>query len=50
MLKNLKIKLVPVAKELDDRHVALFVLPKFVNEKEFLYNFLSELFAFAKSV
>ena len=36
--KNLKIKLVPVAKELDDKHVALFVLPKFVNEKEFLYN------------
>ncbi len=36
--KNLKIKLVPVAKELDDEHVALFVLPKFVNETEFLYN------------
>ncbi|HWD88194.1 MAG TPA: homoserine dehydrogenase [Mucilaginibacter sp.] len=36
--KNLKIKLVPVAKELDDRHVALFVLPKFVHEQEFLYN------------
>ncbi len=36
--KNLKIKLVPVAKELDDRHAALFVLPKFVNDKEFLYN------------
>src|SRR5476651_1485724 len=36
--KNLKIKLVPVAKELDDRHVALFVLPKFVSDKEFLYN------------
>src|ERR1700744_3797481 len=36
--KNLKIKLVPVAKELDDKHVALFVLPKFVNESEFLYN------------
>jgi len=36
--KNLKIKLVPVAKELDERHVALFVLPKFVNDKEFLYN------------
>jgi homoserine dehydrogenase len=36
--KNLKIKLVPVAKELDDRHVALFVLPKFVNSSEFLYN------------
>ena len=36
--KNLKIKLVPVAKELDDRHVALFVLPKFVDKSEFLYN------------
>src|SRR6201995_997313 len=36
--KNLKIKLVPVAKELDDKHVALFVLPKFVNQDEFLYN------------
>ncbi len=36
--KDLKIKLVPVAKELDDKHVALFVLPKFVNETEFLYN------------
>lgn len=36
--KNLKIKLVPVAKELDDRNVALFVLPKFVNDTEFLYN------------
>jgi homoserine dehydrogenase len=36
--KNLKIKLVPVAKELDDRHIAMFVLPKFVNSTEFLYN------------
>ncbi|WP_345947881.1 homoserine dehydrogenase [Mucilaginibacter sp. PAMB04274] len=36
--KKLKIKLVPVAKELDDKHVALFVLPKFVNDTEFLYN------------
>jgi len=36
--KKLKIKLVPVAKELDERHVTLFVLPKFVNETEFLYN------------
>lgn len=36
--KNLKIKLVPVAKELDSEHVCLFVLPKFVNETEFLYN------------
>jgi homoserine dehydrogenase len=36
--KRLKIKLVPVAKELDDKHVALFVMPKFVGEHEFLYN------------
>ncbi|MFD2866102.1 homoserine dehydrogenase [Mucilaginibacter antarcticus] len=36
--KNLKIKLVPVAKELDEEHVTLFVLPKFVTESEFLYN------------
>ena len=36
--KNLKVKLVPVAKELDAGHVTLFVLPKFVDETEFLYN------------
>jgi len=36
--KGIKIKLVPVAKELDANHVALFVLPKFVNSTEFLYN------------
>jgi len=36
--KGLKIKLVPVAKELDDKHVAMFVLPKLVTESEFLYN------------
>jgi homoserine dehydrogenase len=36
--KKLKIKLVPVAKELDDQHVTMFVLPKLVNENEFLYN------------
>ncbi|GAB3925749.1 homoserine dehydrogenase [Mucilaginibacter myungsuensis] len=36
--KRLKIKLVPVAKELDEQNVAMFVLPKFVNENEFLYN------------
>ncbi|PTQ96808.1 homoserine dehydrogenase [Mucilaginibacter yixingensis] len=36
--KKLKIKLVPVAKELDDTHATLFVLPKFVNKHEFLYN------------
>ncbi|QJD97849.1 homoserine dehydrogenase [Mucilaginibacter robiniae] len=36
--KKLKIKLVPVAKELDAENVTLFVLPKFVTESEFLYN------------
>jgi homoserine dehydrogenase len=36
--KNLKIKLVPVAKELDDSNVSLFVLPKLVTQQEFLYN------------
>jgi homoserine dehydrogenase len=46
--KNLKIKLVPVAKELDDQHVALFVLPKFVNDKEFLYNVEYQQFFFGK--
>lgn len=40
--KKLKIKLVPVAKELDLQHVALFVLPKFVTETEFLYNVENE--------
>jgi len=40
--KRLKIKLVPVAKELDARHVAMFVLPKFVNDSEFLYNVENE--------
>jgi len=35
---NLKIKLVPVAKELGEGRLALFVLPKFVNKKELLYN------------
>jgi homoserine dehydrogenase len=36
--KSLKIKLVPVAKELDDKHVAMFVLPRFVSAGQFLYN------------
>jgi homoserine dehydrogenase len=40
--KQLKIKLVPIAKELDDSHVSLFVLPKFVNDTEFLYNVENE--------
>lgn len=36
--KKLKIKLVPVAKKLDEENVTMFVLPKFVHENEFLYN------------
>src|SRR5476651_632415 len=36
--KKLKIKLVPVAKELDENHVTMFVMPKFVGPSEFLYN------------
>ncbi|WP_158828436.1 homoserine dehydrogenase [Mucilaginibacter lacusdianchii] len=36
--KRWKIKLVPVAKELDAQNVTLFVMPKFVTETEFLYN------------
>jgi homoserine dehydrogenase len=36
--KGLKIKLVPVAKELDENNVTMFVLPKFVGPTEFLYN------------
>ncbi|MGV8879888.1 MAG: homoserine dehydrogenase [Sphingobacteriaceae bacterium] len=36
--KKLKIKLVPTAKKINEKEVALFVLPKFVDETEFLYN------------
>jgi homoserine dehydrogenase len=36
--KNLKIKLVPTAKKISEHEVALFVLPKFVDESEFLHN------------
>lgn len=36
--KKLKIKLVPTAKKINEEEVALFVLPKFVDESEFLYN------------
>jgi len=36
--KGVKIKLVPVAKELDDKHLAMFVMPKLVGQNEFLYN------------
>ena len=36
--KELKIKLVPFAKKLNNKQVALYVLPRFVNKKELLYN------------
>jgi len=36
--KELKIKLVPFAKKLNDRQIALHVLPRFVSKKELLYN------------
>jgi homoserine dehydrogenase len=36
--KKLKIKLVPVAKELDEQNVTLFVMPKVCKRIEFLYN------------
>ncbi|MGI4021059.1 MAG: homoserine dehydrogenase [Janthinobacterium lividum] len=36
--KELKIKLVPYAKKLNDHQVALYVLPRFINNKELLYN------------
>lgn len=36
--KDLKIKLVPYAKKLNDKQVALYVLPRFINKKELLYN------------
>lgn len=36
--KDLKIKLVPFAKKLSDRQICMFVLPRFVNKNELLYN------------
>jgi len=36
--KELKIKLVPFAKKLNNQQVALYVLPRFINKKELLYN------------
>ncbi len=36
--KELKIKLVSFAKKLNNKQVALYVLPRFVNKKELLYN------------
>ncbi|RYY07260.1 MAG: homoserine dehydrogenase, partial [Sphingobacteriaceae bacterium] len=36
--KDLKIKLVPYAKKLNDKQICLYVLPRFVHKKELLYN------------
>ncbi|MVN21994.1 homoserine dehydrogenase [Mucilaginibacter arboris] len=36
--KELKIKLVPYAKKLNNQQVALYVLPRFIDKKELLYN------------
>lgn len=36
--KNLKIKLLPLAKEIDDNNVVLYVLPKFISKDNILYN------------
>lgn len=36
--KELKIKLVPFAQKLNDKQVAMYVLPRFIGKKELLYN------------
>lgn len=36
--KELKIKLVPFAKKINDKQVALYVLPRLIGKKELLYN------------
>lgn len=40
--KNLKIKLVPVAKEISNSEVVLYVLPKFINKENILFNVENE--------
>lgn len=39
---KLKIKLVPTAKKLDDKELALYVIPKLVPQSDFLYNVENE--------
>jgi homoserine dehydrogenase len=39
---QLKIKLVPTAKKLDDKEIALYVIPKLVPKSDFLYNVENE--------
>lgn len=36
--KNLKIKLIPTAKEINDKNVILYVIPKFISADNILYN------------
>src|SRR5690606_14379167 len=36
--KNLKIKLIPTAKEINDKNVILYVIPKFISANNILYN------------
>lgn len=36
--KNLKIKLIPIAREIDDAKVILYVLPKFIDSSNILFN------------
>lgn len=40
--KNLKIKLVPTAKKIDEATLVTYVLPKFVSQSDFLYNVENE--------
>lgn len=40
--KNLKIKLVPLAKEISNQEVVLYVLPKFVSKESMLFNVENE--------
>lgn len=40
--KNLKIKLIPTAREINDKNVILYVLPKFISADNILYNVENE--------
>ncbi len=40
--KNLKIKLIPVAKEIDNNEVVLYVLPRFIDKENMLFNVENE--------
>lgn len=40
--KNFKLKLIPLAKEIDNKRVVLYVLPKLINQDNILYNVENE--------